>query len=252
MEDMAFVRTRYGEVWYTTIGDGNPLLLLHGNSMTASSQERLARLFADDHEVVSIDLLGHGNSARPEHLFSTNYFVMQGEALTDVLATLFPTTTVTVFGMSAGAIAAMNAVCEDASHIAALVLDSLFHQVSRQTLQAHRAHVRAVSPPWERYMRSQHGETWWNHLQAGLVAMIEELAASGTIVTPCLDHIDLPVLVFQGGQDAFCPESEGKTIVSRIPNARLFYDSGAGHILAWKYPIAFREIVREFLRSVLS
>lgn len=247
---MELVETRHGALGYTTIGAGKPLVLLHGNTMTAASQERLAQRFADEHRVTSVDLLGHGSSARPAGLFSARYFSIQGQALADMLHTLFPGTAVPLFGMSAGAITALNAVCEDSRHIAALILDSVFHQVGPATLAAHRTHVLHIrSLTWERYMAAQHGAEWWPRLRDGLLAVIEQLAERGTSVSPCLPDIQVPTLVFQGGRDQFCPEEQGRTITATIPGARLVYDSHAGHILAWKNPVAFREIVREFLRN---
>jgi pimeloyl-ACP methyl ester carboxylesterase len=124
--------------------------------------------------------------------------------------------------------------------------------VSKETVAAHRAHVRATGPVWERFMHQQHGEDWWQELQQGLLRVIEALAATGASVTPCLEHITLPVLVLHGGKDPFCPPAEGQAIVASLPRARLIYDSQAGHILAWTYPMVFREIVRVFLRDTNS
>jgi pimeloyl-ACP methyl ester carboxylesterase len=243
-----------GIVFYTTLGEQTdwPLVLVHGNSMTAASQERLARRFTDTHRVISVDLLGHGRSARPASLFSESYFTLQGEALADLLRALFPHTPAVVFGMSAGAVAALNAACEADVPIAALVLDSVFRVVGPSTLAAHRTSVETLSAPWERYMRSQHGDEWWPHLLRGLLAVIEQLAATGASVVPCLDTIRLPVLIFQGGRDHFCPEDQGRSLAAAIPGSRLVYDSHAGHILAWQHPAAFREIVRDFLEGVRS
>ena len=82
---MNLVPTRHGPLRYLELGAGAPLLLLHGNTYSATTQERLAARFADEHRVISVDLLGHGQSARPEGLFSTRYFAMQGEAVADLL-----------------------------------------------------------------------------------------------------------------------------------------------------------------------
>ena len=42
---------------------------------------------------------------------------------------------------------------------------------------------------------------------------------------------------------------ELRRYAAAMPNARLVYDAEAGHLLAWKNPAAFREIVREFLHE---
>lgn len=242
-----YVDTRHGSLAYTSVGQGHPLILLHGNTMTAHSQQRLAHHFTDTHQVISLDMLGHGYSARPDNLFTTNYFVMQGQALVDLLTALLPDTPAPVFGMSAGGIAAMHAVCETTTHISALILDSVFRYVGPETLDVHCKRVQNSSPTWDRYMRTQHGEEWWPHLRDGLLSTIEQMARTKMSTTPCLTDSHPPTLIFQGGRDPFCPPDRGYDLANDMPRARLVYDSSAGHILAWKYPTAFRAIVRDFL-----
>ncbi len=245
------IHTRHGPLAYTIMGEGPPFVLLHGNTMTAASQEKLAQRFTDEYQVYSIDLLGHGHSARPDNLFSTDYFRMQGQALADLLKTLFPGEAVPVFGMSAGGVSALNAACEVPKRIAALILDSVFVYVSEDTLSAHRTNIEALSASWQMYMRKQHGDEWWPQLNEGLLSTIEQLEASGVSVAPCLDNLRIPTLVFQGGKDPFSGEMQGRTIEVTVPTSRLVYDPDAGHIFSWRDPEGFRETVREFLRSSL-
>jgi pimeloyl-ACP methyl ester carboxylesterase len=247
---MRGVDTRHGELVYTVLGNGDPFILLHGNTMTAASQEKLARRFTDEYQVFSVDLLGHGNSARPRNLFSLDYFKLQGEALADMLTLLFPNERVPLFGMSAGGVSALNVACEAPERMLALILDSVFVYVGDNTVAAHHKNIDALSASWHTYMRQQHGDEWWPQLNEGLLHTIEQLEASGSSVAPCLDNIRVPTLVFQGGRDPFSAEVQGRTIEASIPQARLVYDADAGHIFAWQDPDAFREIVRDFLRSV--
>jgi pimeloyl-ACP methyl ester carboxylesterase len=247
---MRSVDTRHGELVYFVMGEGAPFILLHGNTMTAATQEKLSRRFADEHQVFSVDLLGHGHSARPRDLFSTRFFRMQGEALADMLDLLFPYEQVPLFGMSAGGVSALNAACEAPQRILALILDSVFVYVGEDTVNAHRKNIDALSEAWHMYLRKQHGDEWWPQLNEGLLATVEQLEASGISVAPCLDNIRIPTMVFQGGRDPFSAEVQGRIIEASIPEARLVYDADAGHIFAWQNPDAFRDMVREFLRSV--
>ncbi|MCU0492921.1 MAG: alpha/beta hydrolase [Chloroflexaceae bacterium] len=248
---MPFITTRHGDMHYLTVGSGHPLVLIHGNTYTAATQERLAQRFADVHTVYSVDLLAHGKSARPAGLFTTRYFAMQGEALADLLSGLFPGRAVPVFGMSAGGITALNAVCHVPERIAALVLDGIFMEISPETVAAHHHSTASMSATWHRYMRSQHGEEWWALLNAGVQSAVEQLEEAGTIVTPCLETIAVPTLIFQGGNDPFVPNEQAYAVAEAIPHARVVYDPAAGHLLAWKDPAAFREKVRIFLNEVL-
>jgi pimeloyl-ACP methyl ester carboxylesterase len=242
------VPTRHGPLRYLEVGAGAPLLLIHGNTYSAATQERLAARFADEHRVISVDLLGHGQSARPDGLFSTSYFTMQGEAVADLLGALFEGP-VPVFGMSAGGITALNAVCLRPDRVAALILDGVFRQVTAATVEAHHQSTAAMSPTWHRYMAGQHGEEWWPVLNASVERAIELLAEDETIVAPCLDQIAVPTLVFQGGKDGFVPDAQARALVAGIKGARMVYEPEGGHLIAWRNPDAFRERVRRFLHE---
>ncbi len=246
---METVETRHGAMAYLRIGSGSPFVLLHGNTMTAASQERLAQRFTDTHTVYSIDLLGHGHSARPAYLFTEDYFSLQGESLADLLAALFPTQAVPVFGMSAGGVSAMNAACIASQRIAALILDSVFAYAGAETLAAHRDSVDNLSATWDAYLSKQHGADWWPHLNQGLLHVVELLEASRRPVVPCLEQITIPTLIFQGGQDPFVAAEQGRLLAERMPHARLIFDPDCGHIFAWRDPAGFREQVREFLAA---
>lgn len=245
---MSHIDTRHGPLRYLEYGAGAPLVLMHGNTYSAGTQERLARRFADEHRVICFDLLGHGQSARPEGLFSTRYFAMQGEALADALGELFAGA-VPVFGMSAGGITALNAVCLRPDRVAALILDGVFRQVSPATVAAHHHATSAMSPTWHRYMATQHGADWWPTLNASVERAIEELAAAGTVVAPCLDSIAVPTLIFQGGKDGFVPDAQAQAVAAGIRGARMVYEAEAGHLIAWRNPDSFRERVRRFLHD---
>lgn len=245
---MGFASTRYGPLHYLEAGAGAPLVLLHGNTYTAATQARLAVRFTDEHRVVSVDLLGHGRSARPEGLFTLRYFAMQGEALADLLGALFDGPA-PVFGMSAGGIAALNAVCVCPDRVAALILDGVFYQITPATVEAHRRSAAAMTSAWHRLMRQQHGDEWWPQLNAGVLHVVETMAAARTVVAPCLETIRVPTLVFQGGKDPFVPDVQACMIVSRIRGARLVYEPEAGHLIAWRHSVAFRERVRRFLHD---
>ncbi|WP_333691484.1 alpha/beta fold hydrolase [Chloroflexus sp.] len=243
---MSTINTRHGPLHYLAVGSGSPFVLLHGNTYSAATQVRLAQRFADQFTVYSFDLLGHGGSARPPDLFSVRYFQMQGEAVADALAGLFHQP-VPVFGMSAGGISALNAICIRPDLIAALILDGVFARVTAATYQAHRHATASMSPSWHRYMAGQHGADWWPILNAGVEAVIEQLAAQEALVTPCLDQIKVPTIIFHGGKDPFVPDEQARAVAVGIRGARIVYEPEAGHLIAWRNPDAFRARVGRFL-----
>ncbi|MEF3273727.1 MAG: alpha/beta hydrolase [Chloroflexus sp.] len=243
---MSIIATRHGPLHYLTVGNGPPFILLHGNTYSAATQVRLAQRFANQFTVYSFDLLGHGSSARPPDLFTVRYFQIQGEAIADALTGLFHQP-VPVFGMSAGGISALNAICICPELIAALILDGVFARVTAATYQAHRQATASMSPSWHRYMATQHGADWWPILNAGVEAVIEQLAAQEALVTPCLEQIRVPTIIFHGGKDPFVPDEQVRAIATAIRGARIVYEPEAGHLIAWRNPDAFRTRVGRFL-----
>lgn len=71
-------RWRLGNIHYTKIGEGKPVLLVHDLSPASCSYEwhSVRRELAKNHTVYTIDLLGFGRSEKP-NLTYTNYLYVQ-------------------------------------------------------------------------------------------------------------------------------------------------------------------------------
>lgn len=69
---------RLGNIHYTKIGTGKPLLLIHDLTSTSSGYEwsQIVQHLKDDYTVYTIDLLGCGRSEKP-YLTYTNYLYVQ-------------------------------------------------------------------------------------------------------------------------------------------------------------------------------
>lgn len=69
---------KYGNIFYSKVGSGSPVLLIHDTDASASSIEwnKLISRLAKKHTVYSIDLLGCGRSDKPA-LEYTNYLYVQ-------------------------------------------------------------------------------------------------------------------------------------------------------------------------------
>jgi pimeloyl-ACP methyl ester carboxylesterase len=72
-------RWRENEIFVTELGEGPPVLLVHGMYVGASSYEfrHLAPLLAQKHRVIAMDFLGCGLSDRPKMTYSSELYVNQ-------------------------------------------------------------------------------------------------------------------------------------------------------------------------------
>ena len=95
--------TRRGQAVYHESGQGSPLLFLHGIYVGASSYEwaKVYPHFAASHQVVALDLLGFGESERPDVAWSATDHV---QTLTELIRAKFGGERVSIVasGMSAG------------------------------------------------------------------------------------------------------------------------------------------------------
>lgn len=73
-----FYQWRFGRIYYTKQGSGKPLLLIHDLQAGSSGHEwnKIESALAKDHEVYTLDLLGCGQSEKPQVTY-TNFFYVQ-------------------------------------------------------------------------------------------------------------------------------------------------------------------------------
>lgn len=61
-----YLDTEWGETYFEVFGEGDPLLILHGNGGSAKSKRHITEQFAKTKMVIAIDSRCHGNSSCPD------------------------------------------------------------------------------------------------------------------------------------------------------------------------------------------
>ncbi|MCO5220122.1 MAG: proline iminopeptidase-family hydrolase [Thermomicrobiales bacterium] len=83
-----FIDVPDGKVWYQSVGEGEPLLLLHGGPGAGSTYlERLMSLAESGFQVVRYDQLGCGKSEQPDDpsLWTVDHFVKEVDVVRETL-----------------------------------------------------------------------------------------------------------------------------------------------------------------------
>lgn len=72
-----YYKWRYGNIFFTKHGNGQPLLLIHDLDPSSSSYEwtRMIKKLEKNHTVYTVDLPGCGHSDKPEMIYSNYLFV---------------------------------------------------------------------------------------------------------------------------------------------------------------------------------
>lgn len=105
------------EIFYRREGAGTPLVFLHNGGTSHRIWEPLLERYAPDHDVIAMDMLGFGRSARPDIGYSLDLYVAQLDALLDELKL----DNVTLVGNCMGSATALRYATEHPERVNAVV-----------------------------------------------------------------------------------------------------------------------------------
>jgi pimeloyl-ACP methyl ester carboxylesterase len=223
---------------YETYGEGDRLLvLLHGLLMDARLNRGVARaLAARGQRVVLLDLLGHGDSDKPQHAaeYRMDVYAEQVVALLDHLRA----ERAVVGGVSLGANVSLHLAARHPERVQGLVLEMpvLERAVPAAALTfvpallvVHYAMPLARAVGWVARRVSRTGNDLVGGLLAPLASPPEVTAAvlHGVLVGPTAPTVDerrsieAPALVLGHGADLIHPFSDAEALVRQLPDARL-------------------------------
>jgi len=216
-------------------GQGEPLILLHGNGESCNYFEHQIACFSHDYRVIALDTRGHGQSLRGEKPFTIKQFA---EDLHDFMDEKDIEKAI-LLGFSDGGNIALEFALKYPQRVEKLILNgaNLFPSGVKPLYQwpieiGYRI-AKLFSKKSEKAQRN--AET--------LALMVNE---------PHIDPSELalltmPVLVVAGTKDMI-KDSHTKLIYKSLPNAQLSILKG-DHFVANKNPEAFNKVVERFLDS---
>jgi pimeloyl-ACP methyl ester carboxylesterase len=246
------------------VGEGPPVLLLHGLSASLDIWAHVIDALATSHRVIAPDLPGHGESAKPDAPYTIDFYA----GVVRTLARELRVEHAIVAGSSLGGKIALELGCWYPGFVRALVLAAPAAEYARGLRPFGRA-IQALSRPavmraaLERaleqtfYDRTRHGHVMRRHiLEARLAAadfpqFARAVARSvgGVLAadTQPLARITQPVLAIWGREDRIVPAYRSAALVRAIPHARLRIIERCGHVSMLEQPTEFNRHLAEFL-----
>lgn len=216
-------------------GQGEPLILLHGNGESSDYFEHQIAHFCGNYRVVAIDTRGHGQSPRGDKPFTIKQFA---EDLHDFMDEKGIAKAI-LLGFSDGGNIALEFALKYPERIDKMIVDgaNLFPKGVKPLYQwpveiGYRV-AKLFSKKSEKALR--------NAEMLGLMVNEPHIDPSE------LAAITLPVLVVAGTKDMI-KDSHTRLIYKSLPNAQLSLLEG-DHFVANKNPEAFNKVVAEFLRK---
>jgi pimeloyl-ACP methyl ester carboxylesterase len=262
------------EVNYAEIGEGDPIVFVHG--ISGSWQNWLENLphFGRNHRAIALDLPGFGASPMPSWPIDMPAY---GRLLQDFCEKLGVGSGATLVGNSMGGLVAAEAVISAPKRFNRLVLVSaagfintwLPHQRGAATSHAwktfgphfgaaarfvvsHRRFRYSMFRFFVRYPGRLRPELLWEQMASGLScpgfadsldAVIEYDARDR------LEEIEIPTMIVWGTDDWVIPSAAALSYHRRIPHSRLEVFERTGHVPQLERPARFNRVLEEFLAS---
>ncbi len=239
-------------------GSGTPLAWLHGFTQTRSSARRFRSILAGRHEVLTLDLPGHGDAADLEASLAD---------IAHLVLDALPDEPLVLGGYSFGARVALHVALADPQRLSSLVL-----------LGA----SRGIEDPHERSQRQHRDEALATHLdEVGTDAFLNEwlsqplfatlgpnaesetrspdaaglsssLRSAGTGTQQWMGErlasIEVPTLAMAGALDTKFV-AEARAIAEAVAHGRFVTIAGAGHAAHLEEPELVAATIEEFLAS---
>jgi pimeloyl-ACP methyl ester carboxylesterase len=257
--------TGAGQIAWDRLGQGPPVVLVHGTPWSSWTWRRVARELAESFTVYVFDLLGFGASdKRPDHDVSLSG---HGRRLADLLDHWGLDSPAVVSHDIGGAAALRAHLLHDRALRALALVDvvalrpwgSPFFRLVREHASVfeqlpapiHEGVVRAYVGTAQAEPVAPLVSPWLGpDGQSGFYRQMAQADERDTDeIEPLYGQVAAPTLVVWGERDPWIPVERGRELARRIPGARLDILPGAGHLVQEDEPEELARLLFSFLRS---
>jgi 3-oxoadipate enol-lactonase len=248
-------------IFFKVVGDGEPLLLLHGLMVNGAMFDSLVELLQGRFRMLVPDLRGHGRSGE----LAGPYDVPKLASDLDAVLEESGFGRCAVLGYSHGGAVAQQLAHTRPTGVSRMVLACTYANNVGTLRERLEATVFAVllgflSPgmlanllvhpfrpgPAGAIGLTREQAVWLRSLMAANCRGPMRAAVQGMVTfdsRPWLKELQTPTLVIGGAQDTAVPQYHFDTLVNGIPRARGRLVERAGHTLIWTHTREFAEIV---------
>jgi pimeloyl-ACP methyl ester carboxylesterase len=264
-----------GTLWYDEHGSGPPLVCIHGGWLNNRSWDEQVERFTDEYRVVTFDLRGHGRTGPTgTRDYSIDLFVDDLERLLDHLDIHSPI----LCGLSVGGMIVQSYLDRHPDRARGAVIGGPLQSMppvdippmmkpflsplpaitgmastfgSTATFQSLLLSIRAITG---RRWLTVNPEVRSSALDAlGDVSPDEYrkiFRALYEFEPPNLSHVETPVLVLYGEQEAPMVKRQGERLATTVPQGQLREIPSSGHLINQDNPRAFDEACAAFFATV--
>ncbi|MFU6378725.1 alpha/beta fold hydrolase [Metapseudomonas otitidis] len=250
---------------YLATGQGQPVVLIHGVGLNKEMWGGQVVGLATQYRVIAYDMLGHGDSPRPEPGTALLGYADQLRELLDHLGL----TQVTVIGFSMGGLVARAFALHYPQYLQGLVvLNSVFNRTPEQragviarTAQAAQhgpdANAEAALSRWfsREYQAANPAQiaairqTLASNDPQGYLTTYELFATQDMYRADDLGNIRVPTLIATGELDPGSTPEMAEQLAQRIPGARAAVLAEQRHMMPVESPRLVNQLLLDFLAT---
>ncbi|HEX5309846.1 MAG TPA: alpha/beta hydrolase [Solirubrobacteraceae bacterium] len=257
------------------LGEGPPIVFVHGLSGSWPNWLEQLPTFATDHRVIAMDLPGFGHSPMPTETITISLYARILDSLLETLGV----SAATVVGNSMGGFVSSELAIAFPQRVERLVLISAAGLSTYRHKRVERVepYLRRVAPMVAAYTGFTATRSDWMSRRAGLrnislgfvtrhpsrlpgplaAEQIRGVGKPGFMqalranidypIRERLPEIACPTLIVWGEQDQVIPVSDASVFEELIPGSRKVVFEDTGHVAMLERPAAFNELLAEFM-----
>lgn len=248
---MSYFKYNNNEVYYKIYGEGQPLLLLHGNTASSKMFEMILPLYVNDFKVIVIDFLGHGKSKRVD-VFPENMYEWEADQVIALLEHL-NLKNVSLAGTSGGAWVAINVALKRKDLVYKLIADSFdgrkFADDFFEKLQEERSNAKMDINARQFYEWCQ-GSDWSSIVDLDTNALFA-LAKSEYLFCKPIEGLNMPLLLIGSKNDEMCRadmEEEYLELSKLVKNTEIKMFETGNHPLILSRAEDIASLIIEFIK----
>jgi len=222
--ERSFLKLDWGDMNYEVFGEGDPLLVLHGNGGSVAGRYSMIPELIKDHQVIAVDARCHGLSSCPEG--DLDYFDMADDVI--ALMKSLGHEKYSLWGHSDGG-------------ILGLIIGYKFTgKLNRMILSGANAAFSGLEPELQAFVKN------YNQLpDPKMRKQIALMANQKEIPMDSIRKINVPVLLMVGDRDAI-PIKHTMELFEALPMANLCVLPASSHFITNEKPNHIIYWIREF------
>ncbi|SKC89305.1 alpha/beta fold hydrolase [Maledivibacter halophilus] len=239
------------KVYFINKGQGDPLILLPGNTSSSSAHRYDIEFFSKYYRVICPDYLGYGKTERLKRV-QLDFWWSNAEMCKELLKSLDIKDCILV-GTSGGGIIAINIAIISPELVKCVVADSITGEYPNKNDFDKQVEARKMATDeMKLFWQICHGEDWQEVVELDSQLLKHVSKENESFYKKRLNEITCPVLLTGSlSDDAITNIEINICNVSRqITNSKIMLFPTGFHPLMWSRPEDFRESVMDFFKKI--